>query len=101
MRPLVEPFRRQHLGAGAGRDTLAVDLDLDTDEDLHRSIDRDRAKAKRPGKRYLPFEEGDIAHSEAERHGDQSSEPCVKKCLRMRCTNSVKRASAITSSERG
>ena len=50
----------------------------------------------------LPFEQGDVVHHETKRHriAPQSSVPWVKKCLRMRCTSSVKTGSAMASSER-
>ena len=49
MRPLVEPFWHQELGAGAGRPALAFDLDLDAHESLRRRVDDDRAEPERPG----------------------------------------------------
>ena len=101
MRPLVEPFRHQQLGAGAdGRPLPSTSISTRTNS-LRRRVDGDRAKAERPGEMHRAFEEGDVAHGQAGRHGPQSSVPWVKKCLRMRCTSSVKTGSAITSSERG
>jgi hypothetical protein len=41
MRPLVEPFRHHHFGAGADRPALAFDLDLDAHERLRRRVDDD------------------------------------------------------------
>lgn len=101
LRPLVEPFWHQQLGAGADRNAPALDLDLDPHEQLRRRVDRDRAEAERPREMHGTFEESDVSQLQARRHDRQSSAPCEKKCLRMRCTSSVKTGSAITSSERG
>ena len=60
MRPLVEPFRHQKLGAGAGRPALAFDLDLDAHESLRRRVDDDRAEPERPGEAHRTFKKGDI-----------------------------------------
>ena len=103
LRPLVEPFRRHQFGARAHRRAPAFDLDLHPHEDLRRGIDRHGAKPKRLCERNLPLEKRDITHGQTMRHGylPQSSAPWVKKCLRMRCTSSVKIGSAMVSSERG
>ena len=50
MRPLVEPFCNQKLGASARRPPLAFDLDLDPHKSLRRRVDDDRAEPERPGK---------------------------------------------------
>ena len=103
MRPLVEPFRHQKFGTGAGGVAFAFDVDLDTHEHLRRRVDDNSAEPERPGKADRAFEERDISHSQAIRHraSFQSSGLWVKKCLRIRCTSSVKAGSAIESSERG
>src|SRR5882672_8103074 len=97
MRPLVEPFWHQEFGAGSGRPALAFDLDLDAYESLRRRIDDDRAEPERPGKSDRTFKEGNVLYGQAIRHqaSFQSSALWVKKCLRMRCTISVKAGSAI------
>src|SRR5215208_4738654 len=103
MRTLVEPFWHQEFGAGAHSPALAFDLDLDAHKSLRRRIDDDRTEPERPGKDDRALEERYISHSQAMRHraSSQSSALWVKKCLRMRCTSSVKAGSAIASSERG
>ena len=68
MRPLVEPFRRQHLRRRAGRDSLAFNLDRDADEDLGRIGDRHRAEAERPRERDRTLEKRDVAYGETRRH---------------------------------
>src|ERR1700738_961343 len=103
MRPLVEPFRHQQFGAGAHRNALAFHLDLDAHEHLRCRIDDHRAEPERFYKTIRTFKKPDVAHGDIWLHGDlsQSSALWVKKCLRMRCTSSVKTGSAIASSERG
>src|SRR6516165_586578 len=68
MRPLVEPFRGQKLGAGTCRPALAFALDFDPHESLHGRVDRDRAEAERPGKADRPFEQSNVVQGEAKRH---------------------------------
>ena len=82
---------------------LAFDLDLDAHERLRRRVDDHRAEPERPGERNRPLEECNVPHGQTWRHDAslQSSVLWVKKCLRMRCTSSVKTGSAIASSERG
>src|SRR5437773_6407002 len=103
MRPLVEPFRHQELGAGARGRTLAFDLDLDAYKSLRRRIDDHRTEPERPGKAHRTLKKGNVLYGQAIRHqaSFQSSALWVKKCLRIRCTSSVKAGSAIASSERG
>src|ERR1700719_3333296 len=100
---LVEPFRHQQFGAGADRAAPALDLDLGTHEDLRCGVDDDSAKPERPDEPHRSLEKRNVPHGQTERHGlkPQSSALWVKKCLRMRCTSSVKTGSAIASSERG
>src|SRR4051812_39711343 len=99
MRPLVEPLWHQEFGAGSSRPTLAFDLDLHTHKGRRRRIDDDRAEPERPGESDRTFKEGDVPYSQAIRHqaSFQSSALWVKKCLRIRCTSSVKAGSAIES----
>src|SRR5882672_9710101 len=107
LRALVEPFRRHQLGARTYRHGFgfgfAFDLDLHTHESLGRGIDDHRAKPEWLGERHLSLEKRNIPHGDLWRHGGlpQSSALWVKKCLRMRCTSSVKTGSAMASSERG
>src|ERR1700743_3393328 len=105
MRALVEPFRHQHFGAGADESALAFDLDLDAHERLWCRVDHHGAKTERPEELYRSFKKRNLPHGDTWRHGVrpqsgvlQSSAPWVKKCLRMRCTKSVKTGSAIESS---
>src|SRR4051794_10375878 len=101
MRPLVEPFRRQQFRGGADRCSLALEFDFRPNENLRRGMDRHRAEPERPDERNRALEKPDIPHRKSWRHGrPQSSALWVKKCLRMRCTSSVKTGFAITSSER-
>ncbi len=65
MRPLVEPFRRQHLRRRAGRDSLALNLDHDAHEHLDGVVDRHRAETERPRERDRTLEKRDIVHGEA------------------------------------
>src|ERR1700742_3397899 len=68
MRPLVEPFRRQHLGRRTGRDTPTLNLDRDAHQYLHRMVDRHRAEKERPRERNGALEKSDIALGESRRH---------------------------------
>ena len=68
MCPLVEPFRHQELGAGAGCPPFAFNLDLDPHESLARGVDDNRAKAERPDEIHRSFEKGDISYGQSERH---------------------------------
>src|SRR6516225_9787245 len=82
MRPLVEPFRGQKLGAGTCRPALAFDLDFDPHESLHGRVDRDSAKAERPGKADRPFEQSNVVQGEAKRHRRRPKiNPLDKYCL--------------------
>jgi hypothetical protein len=62
VRPLVEPFWHQELGAGAHSLAFAFNLDLDPHERLRRRVDDHRAEAERPGELHRSFEKRDIAH---------------------------------------
>ena len=103
MRPLVEPLCHQKLGAGPCRNALAFDLDLDAHKSLRCRVDDDRTEPERPDESDRTFKKGNVLYGQAIRHraSFQSSALWVKKCLRMRCTSSVKAGSAIASSERG
>ena len=103
LRSLVEPFRHQQFGAGADRSALALHFDLGAHEQLRRGIDDHGAEPERPDKAHRAFEKFDVPHGDTWRHDalPQSSAVWVKKCLRMRCTSSVKAGSAMASSERG
>src|ERR1700676_633347 len=100
---LVEPLRHQQFGAGAKEGASAFDLNLGAHESLGRGVDDDSAKPERPDEPHRSFEKRNVPHSQTERHGlkPQSSALWVKKCLRLRCTSSVKTGSAMASSERG
>src|SRR4051794_2135367 len=103
MRPLVEPFWHQKLGAGPCRPALAFDFDLDAHKGLRRRVDDNRTEPERPGESDRAFKEGDVSYGQTIRHqaSFQSSALWVKKCFRIRCTSSVKAGSAMASSERG
>src|SRR5215207_3576725 len=103
MRTLVEPFWHQEFGAGAHTRALAFDLDLDAHKSLRRRVDDDRTEPERPGETDRALKERYVSDGQTIRHqaSFQSSALWVKKCLRMRCTSSVKAGSAIASSERG
>src|SRR5882724_232642 len=100
---LVEPFRHQQFGAGADRAAPALDLDFGAHESLRCGVDDHSAKPERPDEPHRSLEKRNVPHGQTERHGlkPQSSAFWVKKCLRMRCTSSVKTGSAMASSERG
>src|SRR5688500_10151712 len=103
MRTLVEPFWHQEFGAGAHSPALAFDLDLDPHKSLRRRVNDDRTEPERPCKGDRTFKKRDVSYGQTIRHqaSSQSSALWVKKCLRIRCTSSVKAGSAIASSERG
>src|SRR5260221_769749 len=103
MRPLVEPFWHQKFGTGALGTAPPLNFNLSPHEHLRRRVDNDGTEPERPRKADRAFEKRNISHSQAVRHraSFQSSALWVKKCLRMRCTSSVKAGSAIESSERG
>src|SRR5207302_781765 len=69
LRPLVEPFWHQQLGAGANPAPPALDLDLGPDEQLRRRVDRDCAEAERPRETHGSFKERDVSQLQAQRHG--------------------------------
>ena len=68
MRPLVEPFSDQKLGAGAGGDTLAFNFDLDPHEHLRRCVDDHGAKTERPSETHRALEEFNLPDCYAWRH---------------------------------
>src|ERR1700704_3305618 len=101
MRPLVEPLWRHHLGASADRRRSVFEFDFDAHENLRRLGEGDGAEPERPDEIDRALEKRDVTHGQSWRHGrPQSSALWVKKCLRIRCTSSVKTGSAITSNER-
>ena len=74
-----------------------------TQGDSFSPTTRTFAESERPDKAHRALEKRDLPHGKTWRHHErpQSSALWLKKCLRMRCTSSVKAGSAITSSERG